>query len=221
MLTTTLAIVALAGALNPAPNVQTNYGKALAVATAEQKPMAVFVGLGTEKLNQMFKDGTISAAATQLLRDKYVCVTVDPKTGAGKDLAEQVKLTEGLVISDSTGGVRALRHGGTVAGEELTRQLEQLGSNQAVVVATSTAAPTVMAAPAMLAPTYSTYAAPMVISGCANGSCGLTSTYTMPTTTGPVTTYGTNGTYGSFPMQSYGTPVYGSSCANGRCPLPR
>src|SRR5262249_46360955 len=133
MLTATLAVVALAGALStgatPSPSLQTNYTEALSLASTGHKPIAVFLGHDTDKIKRMIADGTISAEATKILRESYVCVCLDAEKGAGKELADRVKITEGLVISDSKGGIEALRDRGTLTGADLTRQLGQFANS--------------------------------------------------------------------------------------------
>lgn len=132
MITTTLAVIALAGGLGagnvPSPNWQKDYSKALAVASSESKPIAVFISSGAATPARMVVDGRIPANAAQLLSEKYVCVFVDTDTESGKTLAGQFELTEGLVISGPGGQVQALRHNGAVAGAELAGKLTQFAS---------------------------------------------------------------------------------------------
>jgi hypothetical protein len=202
MLTTTLAVFALAGALstgaNPSPSLQTNYPQALSLAASEHKPLAVFLGQNTSQIKEILANGTIPAEAVKLLRDSYVCVALDSTSGAGKDLADRVKMTEGLIISNSGGSIQALRASGTLTGTDFTRQLDQYTH-------ASTVAGPITAAPA-------------VISGCANGTCRLAAPATTYAPAQPV--YNAAPVYGA-PV--YGSPVYGypapSSCPNGRCPL--
>src|SRR5262249_8940814 len=155
MLTTTLAVVALAGALStgasPSPSLQTNYTQALSAASAEHKPMAVFIGHDAAKVKQMISDGTIPTDAAKLLRENYVCVALDARAGEGKKLSDSEKMTSGLIISSSSGNIQALRHSPTVSGADLTRQLVQFAHGAA-------AAPTT------------------VLSGCATGNCPLRAT---------------------------------------------
>ena len=174
MLTATLAVVAMAGALStgatPSPSLQTNYTEALSQASAGHKPMAVFLGHDADKVQRLISDGTISAEAAKILREKYVCVCLDAEKGAGKDLADRVKMTEGLILEDSKGGIAAMRDRGTIAGEDLTRQLGQYADPAAA------AAPrAVYAAPTYGTPVYGgTYQTiPSFGSPYSNGSCSL------------------------------------------------
>ncbi len=222
MITTTLAVVALAGALSPnasptIPGWQTDYAQARSTALAERKPLAVYVGQGAQALNRKLADGTISTDAAQLLRASYVCVYLDAETDAARQLTGRFELNEGLILNSPEGDVLAVRHGGAVSGADLTRQLREYSSGTpAAVVLTSatvaTPAPVVttavIAAPAtQTIVTAGAYSAPVMISGgCANGSCR-----TFAPTTGYV-----------MPASGYQTyPLVSGGCANGRCPSPR
>jgi hypothetical protein len=129
MITTTLAVLALAGGLStgniPSPSWHKDYAQAMAVASSELKPMAVFISHGASMPGKLVSDGTIPAEAAKLLRESYVCVYLDTATAAGKDMAGRFDLSEGLVISSPGGGVQALRHSGSVSGIDLTGKLTQ------------------------------------------------------------------------------------------------
>ena len=103
MITTTLAVLALAGGLSagsiPTPNWQKDYAQALAVASSEGKPVAVFISQGNTTPGKLVTEGPIPSDAAKLLRDKYVCVYLDTATASGKAMADQFSLSEGLVIS--------------------------------------------------------------------------------------------------------------------------
>ena len=194
MITTTLAVVALAGALgagaSPSPGWQSDYAKAISVASAERKPVAVFIGSGEGKPGKMIESGTIPSDAAKLLRDNYVCVYVNTDTAAGKDLAGRFALSEGLVISNPGGTTQALRHNGVVGGADLTQKLTQYAGAGQPATTVHTGATTSVAAPA----------ATGVRLNCAGGNCGVAPTV------------------GSFIVPS--APL-GSSCPNGKCPLQR
>jgi hypothetical protein len=132
MITTTLAVLALAGGLStgniPSPSWHKDYAQAMAVASSELKPMAVFINHGASMPGKMVADGTIPVEAAKLLRESYVCVYLDTSTAAGKDMAGRFDLTEGLVISGPGGTVQALRHNGSVSGIDLTGKLTQYAS---------------------------------------------------------------------------------------------
>ncbi len=166
MITTTLAVLALAGGIGSGvipstPNLQTDYAQAMIRASEERKPMAVFIGHGGDSFQKMLSDGKIPADATKLLHDSYVCLYLDADTATGKDLAGRFEIKEGLVISGPGGSLQAYRHNGTVTGTDLTKQLTQYAS-------AGQPATTVNAGAA---------AVRYVVGGCSNGSCGTTYTY--------------------------------------------
>jgi hypothetical protein len=165
MVTTTLAVLALAGGLSagnapsPSPSWQKDYAQALAVASSELKPVAVFIGHGTTTPTKMVVDGRIPTEAARLLRDKYVCVFIDTDTPAGKELAGRFAVTEGLVISGPGGQVQALRHSGAVEGADLTGKLTQYATTgQPATTATTGVVPAAAYQPAPVyqpaVPTY-------------------------------------------------------------------
>src|SRR5262245_37897723 len=128
MITTTLAVLALAGGIGSGvlpstPSWQTDYAQAMTRASAERKPMAVFIGHGAETFAKMLADKKITDEAANVLRDSYVCLYLDAGTATGKDLAGRFEISEGLIISGPGGSHQAYRHNGAVTGTELTTQL--------------------------------------------------------------------------------------------------
>jgi hypothetical protein len=198
MVTTTLAVVALAGALStgasPTPSWQTDYSQAMASASAEQKPIAVFIGQGSKKPGEMMADGAMPEDAARLLKESYICLFIDTETASGKQLASQFAMSEGLVISSPGGTVQALRHNGPLNGTELTRHLSQYANAGQPVTTVTTG----VGAPATFVRT------------CSGGNCYLNYSSTP-------SNYSTNGSV-VYPA-SYGS--FGSSCPNGRCPYQR
>jgi hypothetical protein len=197
MTATILAAVALAGPLSSAakPEFQTekDYSQALLRAANEKKPMAVLIGKG-DPFAKLMADAALPADAKKLLAEKYVCVTVDVDTQAGKTLAGQFQLTDGLVISSTGGTHQALRQAGTVTATDLAKHATTYANAPTVPATTVTAgAPVVSTA----AP-YTVYPAGYtpVYGGCSGGSC-------------PGTVY---------PAGRYVYPAGYSSCPNGRCP---
>jgi hypothetical protein len=125
MTTAILAVIALSGPLasaaKPEFRAQTDYGQAMKVATGEKKPMAVLIGKG-DVFAKMMADPKLTAEAKKLLAEKYVCLTIDVSTDAGKTLAGQFQMSDGgLVISSAGGSHQALRHSGTVSAMELSQ----------------------------------------------------------------------------------------------------
>lgn len=199
MISTTFAAVVLSAALVPgavSPSWQSDYGTALAAASAQQKPVAVFIGHGSNGYAKLVSGGQLPADAGVVLAKNYVCVYVDADTAAGKKLAGQFALTDGLVISSKGGDVQALRHAGTVTPTALTTYLTRY-SEVKTVATTETVGVTV--APGVVP-------AGAVFGSCPNGRCPTS--YTYPgTVTAPAYQY-----------QSF--PAF-NSCPNGRCPNAR
>jgi hypothetical protein len=163
MLTTTLTIVALLGGVSPGangtlPTWQTDYAQARTTASTDNEPIAVFIARGSEAMGRMLADGSISADAARLLRDKYVCLFLDTDTAAGKELAGHFAISQGLIISAPGGSVQAYRHAGTVAGADLTRQLTHYAS--AGQPTTTVTAGTVTGSPSVVIPAAGQYVVP-------------------------------------------------------------
>lgn len=126
MFSSTLAAAAVHGLLTAASLVttagwQTDYGKALALAAQQQKPVAVFIAAGGP--DKLVAEGKLDETTAKLLLQGYVPLAIDPSTPSGQSLATSFNMTEGLVISDKTGGVQALRHDGRVPAAELSGYL--------------------------------------------------------------------------------------------------
>jgi hypothetical protein len=139
MVTTSFTAVVLSAVLTggavSAPAWHSDYAKALSAATAQHKPVAVFIGQGESGYEQIVKGGIPSPAA-ELLAKKYVCVYVDTATSAGKSLAGQFELKRGLVISTKDGSRQALWHKGEVAPTALTGYLNNCCEASKVVTTT-------------------------------------------------------------------------------------
>lgn len=167
MFSTSLATAAVAGLLTSGslanqPAWQTDYKKALAQAVQQQKPVAVFIARGGAGHARLVTEGGIGSDATRALRNNYVCLYVDTETARGQELAGAFQIDEGLIISDKTGGVQALRHEGTVSRTDLTNyltryvnagqvnQTEFLGATRPVVQPAYQPQP----APVVVQPTY-------------------------------------------------------------------
>ena len=170
MVTTILAVVALAGSLAPGAKpefqAQTDYSQALRQASNEKKPMAVLIGKG-DVFAKMMKDAELSAEAKKVLTEKYVCVSVNIDTEAGKTLAGQFQLTDGLVISSAGGTHQALRQAGTVTATELSKHATTYANGPNIPTTTVTAgAPAVSTPPTYVYPAGGYYQpAPVYPSG--------------------------------------------------------
>jgi hypothetical protein len=161
MITTTLTFLAIAAGLDLGtnhPKLQPDYAHAMTRASEDHKPMAVFIGHGSDTFKHMLADGMISAESAKLLASSYVCVYLDTETASGKDWAGRFEMKEGLVISSPGGNVQAYRYSGTVPGTTLTKEL--------TIYASAGQPATTVSAGAEAAKPY------VIYSGCANGSCG-------------------------------------------------
>jgi len=128
MITTTLAVLALAGGLGSGvipstPSWHTDYAQAMNRSSAEGKPMAVFIGHGDGRITKMLADGTISSESAKVLATSYICVYLDADTPTGKDLAERFQMGQGLIISNRGGTLQAYRCGGELNGTDLKASL--------------------------------------------------------------------------------------------------
>ena len=188
-ISTLAALVTLVTAAAPtAPSFQSSYARAVTLASEQHKPVAVFIGAGEAGYAKLVADGSLPAEATKTLQSQYVCLYVDTTTASGLELAGQFKMSEGLVISDRTGGVQAFRHIGTITAADLTTTVRTF-ADPGVVVNTTVQTGAPVAAPVMAAPVYApapvmaapAYAAPILgatyapmyrsAGGCPNGRC--------------------------------------------------
>ena len=152
--TTSLAAFALsglmAGSIPGQPAWTSDYRTALSAASEFRKPIAVFITKGSQA--QLTKGEGLSADAAKLIKDGYVALHVDTTTEAGRKLAKSFELDEGLIISDKTGGVQALRHAGTVTPTELNGYLAKYAGTEPVT--TTDIRTTGMAAQPVYQPQY-------------------------------------------------------------------
>lgn len=181
MVATTLAAVAFSGLLAPGasgalPSWQTNYGTAMTAAVAQQKPMAVFIGRGDVGPAKLLTDGQLPAKAGEVLNASYVSVYVDTDTAAGKALAGQFGLAEGLVISNKGGKLQALRHTGSLSADQLTDYLVRYADTTMVSHTAGGAAS--VCGPGGCYTGYTGGAGYCGPTGCYGGSCGGGSCYT-------------------------------------------
>ncbi|OWK37686.1 hypothetical protein [Fimbriiglobus ruber] len=180
MFSTSLTAMAVTGLLAygsiPAqPAWVSDYRTALTQSVESQKPVAVFIAHGGDGYAKLVTDGGIGADAAKLLKQSYVCVYVDTDTKSGKDLAGSFGMSKGLVISNKSGTVQALRHEGAVSPTDLATYLERYSQTNTVTttatnVATPAAPAPVVAAPApVYAPAFNPYLAPSFgVSSCPN-----------------------------------------------------
>src|SRR5262245_32404171 len=117
----TAAMAALVGSLAwayPAPVWQPDYATAYAQSSTARKPLAVFIGHGPGGAGCVVSKG-LTPEENKSLADKFVALYVDADSAEGKKLAGGFQISDGLVISDASGALQALKHGGGVTHEEL------------------------------------------------------------------------------------------------------
>ncbi len=140
---TSILLVAMAGTQSPfaapAPDWKQDYAEASREGKAARKPLAVFVGRGSDGWSQVSDSGRLGPDVRGLLGEKYVCVYVDRATADGRKLAADLGLSStgpGLVISDVTGELQAFRYGGKLSPARLTRYLRTFSDPDRVVTRT-------------------------------------------------------------------------------------
>jgi phosphoribosylformylglycinamidine (FGAM) synthase-like amidotransferase family enzyme len=118
---------------------QSDYTAAQKKAVAQQKPLAVIFGQGTNGWQQL-SGGSLLPEAGRTLDDKYVYCYVDTATPEGQALAKQFALRSsvGLVVSDRTGNLQAFWHDGTMPADALSLCLTRYGDPQRTVTTTDT-----------------------------------------------------------------------------------
>jgi hypothetical protein len=116
-----------------------DYSKALAMATAQQKPICMVFATGSHGSAKML-GASASPECMQLLADKYCCVYVDMMTPAGKKLAQECSITAdtGMVISDRACATQAFWHQGALAPDTMVRCLNRYCDPQVTVRTTET-----------------------------------------------------------------------------------
>ena len=126
---TSIIGVALTAVLGTAPAAgspswQNDYRSARELGEREHKPLVVVIGSGSSGWAKLARateqDGTINPT----LQHHYVCLFVDTDTTDGRKLAQSFDMSgPGLVISDRSGTVQALRRTGEVPAPELAQTL--------------------------------------------------------------------------------------------------
>jgi hypothetical protein len=110
----------------PTPDWKKDYAAALSEGKKARKPLAVFVGRGSDGWSQVSESTKLGPDVRGLLGEYYVCLYVDLDDRNGQQLAADLSLSTdspGLVISDSTGEMQAFRHSGKLDPEVLSRYL--------------------------------------------------------------------------------------------------
>lgn len=137
---TSVLLFALSGVFGPGmssgePFWLGDYGSAQQLGRTEQKPLAVFLGSGSDGWRQLSREGRLGEEAKRILAAEYVCVYIDTAHGPGKQLATAFEIPPGpgIVISDRTGDLQAFRHAGNLGNEDLVRYLRRYAEPDRVV----------------------------------------------------------------------------------------
>jgi len=143
MLTTTLVIALarfMASTALESPSWHADYGSAQRLGREVNKPLAVFIGPGKAGWNLVSRGGQLVKDVKQLLAKNYICVYVDTNFEAGKQLASEFGVPDGLglVISDHTGKYQAFHHQGDLPSEQLVQYLNRYADPKRIVRATET-----------------------------------------------------------------------------------
>ena len=99
----------------------------------------------------------MGSESIKLLRDSFVPMHVDTTTAKGAELAKTFDMKEGLVISDRSGHLQALRHGGPETSTELQEYLSKFSATTKVATTIYQglgAAPAAATIPAYSVPYY-------------------------------------------------------------------
>ena len=139
---TSILLVALAGGTGvssesaPGLDWKQDYATASREGKNARKPLAVFVGHGTDGWSSLSETGHFGPEVRSLLGKSYVCLYVNRDTPEGRTLAGELELPSdgpGLVISNSTGELQAFRHGGKLSLDDLSRYLRTYSDPDRVV----------------------------------------------------------------------------------------
>jgi hypothetical protein len=143
---TAILTVALVGAwlpgVNAVPAWQASYSQAQQQSSAQRKPLVVVFGSGPNGWTKVIRSDGPTTEFTKLLSDHYVCVYVDTANAAGKKLAHDFDISQGLglVISDRAGSMQAFWHQGDMSNQNMTTYLTKFANPNLVVQTTETAA---------------------------------------------------------------------------------
>ena len=121
---------------NPSLPWQPDYPTAVKRAVEEKKPLAVFIGHGKSGKDNVDAELGQGTKEAKTLAESYVSLYIDADTEAGKKLAVSFEISEGVVISNRTGDLQAVRHEGTVTKTELSDYLNRYAEPTRVVTTT-------------------------------------------------------------------------------------
>ncbi|QVL34542.1 hypothetical protein KIH39_11725 [Telmatocola sphagniphila] len=147
---------------------QTDYSKAKQLALEKHKPLAVFVGEGSDGWKKVSPGTSFDGTINQSLSSNFVCLYVDKATSNGKSLADALQVTEhtGLVISDKDVKLQAFNYSGTVKADELVNVITKFADGPQTVTQTES-----LAKPVVYTPASAVIPAAYMGGGCPNGNC--------------------------------------------------
>jgi hypothetical protein len=139
-----LASALLAGQTAAVPTFQTSYAQAQQQSAAQKKPLAVIFGSGSNGWAKVVRDAAPSEEVNKVLAERYICVYVDTKSAAGKKLAQDFAIQNGLgiVLGDRTGAMQAFWHQGDLTNNSLQSYLQKYSNPQVAVLTTETVSTT-------------------------------------------------------------------------------
>src|SRR5262249_34675085 len=139
---TSYALLSLAGMLTniSQPSWESDYRLARQICERTQKPIAVFIGSGSVGWRQLTREGQFDADIQRRLNERFVRVYVDVSTPSGRQMADSLGVSDsnGLVISDRTGGYMAFRHSGDLPAKDVAKCLTRYSDAEHVVRTTET-----------------------------------------------------------------------------------
>lgn len=117
---------------------QPNYAAAKVAGRDQGKPLAVFLGSGSNGWQKLTAEG-MSAEARKTLADNYVCCYVDVSEPQNASLARALRMENGpgLVLSTRDGTSQAFWHNGVMSAGDLDNSLRR-HANGAMVASTET-----------------------------------------------------------------------------------
>jgi hypothetical protein len=141
---TSLGLAALAGLFLPSslpegPAWRLSYTLAREEGQRAGKPLAVVVGSGKLGFDKLSKEGQLSRDAQKMLASNYVAVYLDLDNPQGRKVANELGMTQGIVLSDRRASVQAFRHDGTLANADIAQYLQRYADPGHVVTSTERA----------------------------------------------------------------------------------
>ena len=111
------------------PSWQQNYTQAQRMAAQDNKGLAVFLMQGEDGMGKLIPGG-LNSQALDILMKNYVCVRVDTSTPEGQRLARafEMRMGQGLVLSDRGGAHQAFWSQGNLNNQDLIRSLEKFAN---------------------------------------------------------------------------------------------